>query len=265
MESLFILSDKALHQPFIDDGILRPYHCKPPIYVPENVKRFSGVCPHCSRIGQISAYCLKCPPSLLFQIPITRYASTIRMYEGCYLPTPYRLDTLFYALHMQLYDAKDPDSVRRGYTTPLHPTQLLVPIYEQSDPTYLRLPNEPLPVIRFMDDTLDRSYPDINHPRRRIIHSLMTDDIGSLRVGAHYVPLLQEMIDEWKSAAKLIQAHINYLSDFLERNGPRLEVEALPALPAVAAIGNDDDDDDNDAPPEPRKKRAKAVVRNPQA
>jgi hypothetical protein len=174
------------------------------------------------RIGHISAICKTCPPGLSFQIPITHYPSTIRGYEGCYVPTTYHLDTLFYALHMQLYDDKDPDSVKRGYTTPLHPIQLMVPIYEQSDPTYLRLPSEPLPVIRFMNDTCDRSYPNIDHPRCQIIHSLMTDDIGSLHVDGHYVPLLQEMIDEWKSAAKLIQAQTNYLTDFLKGNGPRL-------------------------------------------
>jgi hypothetical protein len=89
----------------------------------------------------------------------------------------------------------------------------------------------------------------------------MTDNVGSLRVDGDYVPLLQEMINEWKSAAKIIQLHTNYLSDFLERNGPRLEVEALPTLPAAAAI---DDDDDNPSS-EPRKKQAKVVVKKSQA
>jgi hypothetical protein len=119
---------------------------------------------------------------------------------------------------MSLYDNKDPESVTRGYTPPPDPLQLMVPLYDQSDPTYFRLPREPLPVIRYMNDTCDRSYPNIDHPRHQIIHSLMTDNLGPLRVNDDYVPLLQEMIKEWKSAAKIIQVHTNYLSDFLKRN-----------------------------------------------
>jgi hypothetical protein len=186
-------------------------------------------------------------------MPVIRKSINFRGFEGSLQPTTYRLDTLFYALHMSLYDANDPISVTRGYTPPVDPLYLLVPLSEQGEPSYLKLLNEPLPVIRYMDNTCDRSYPDVNHPRRQIIHSLMTDNVGELREGGQYIPLLQEMIGEWKSASSIIQAHMNYISDFLDRNGTRLH---RTIVDSVSSNNDDDDNDDNDGGGKKRARQA---------
>ena len=238
MEPLWSISYKALHKPYVDDGIIREYEYKPPQYITNTMKRMSGVCPNCHRIGRISAPCKSCPPSLIYQMPVIRCPNLYRGFEGSFCPTTYRLDTLFYSLHMSLYDQNDPTSVTRGYTPPVDPLNLLVPLSEQGETTYAVFAGEPLPVIRYTHNTCDRSYPSVEHPRRQIIHSLMTDNIASLRVDGQYIPLLQTMIDEWKTASVIIQEHMNYISDFLDRNGTRLQR-------AVASIDDDDDDDDN--------------------
>ena len=224
--------DVVLRRRLIDDGIVRHYACYAPIYITKENTEISGICPHCMRIGQVSASCLSCPLNSFFQVPVVYYKdphsfssdeeddNNTTQHQDVMIPAMYRIDTLFYALHMPIYNGNDPASVLRGYTPP-DPYQMMVPINQQGTPTYHRFKGEPLLSFRYNVTTCDRSYPRSDDPRREMMDSLLTYDFASLFNRDKYKPVFQEMIQEWKVLSSNLQTQATSLSDFLQKNGPR--------------------------------------------
>lgn len=189
-------------------------------------------------LGRISAPCNSCVSTPVYQVPLIYHMNPYQSGTSL-IPTHYRVDTLFYAVHMNIFKQDDPISVSAGFTSP-DPIKLMVPQHEQGEPTYLQFKHEPLPHLRYTNTTCDRAYPDVNHPRRRIMHCLLMDENESLFHGASYIPLLQTMIDEWRTSAFMLREHVDYLSEFNHGNGDVI-------VPAVAAVQVQMDDDEDDS------------------
>ena len=255
MSDDFFAASKKIkqHQKLLDDGIFHYYPAAWPdgSRVPNEVKVLFGVCPLCVCVGRNTATCYPCNSVTTFQIPMVYEKDPNDTNYYTYRKTVYRVDTLFFAVHMTIYNSNDPGHDERKDYTIRDPLHILVPPEKQGSQTCNRFLNELPTTLPYMEQWFNRAYPDPAHERHQAMQCLMTDQVSPLfeeetdvNGNPVYDRIFEYMFQEWKGAISQIRRSTVHSLEFLSLTG------------TGSSSDSDDSDGGNDDEGEGAKPRA---------